>query len=225
MKISIDDLLKHSVIITCYQKQLEYCLAHFKHIFGKIADNILSIEGFGFCDSKRYGTFTDKQRNCTFSHLYALRLCRLFNWPYICIFEEDAWFNDLSLELFQEHLNNIPNDCSTIALGLNKQSKCYQKYKDNIINDYFIKSKDIIENIDKERNTTLFTGAHAYVCINADINSKNGLENREFILRKTGVADNLSFNVDQNFCASTISFFCQNNTDEHVDNTIYKTKI
>lgn len=216
MKITLSELFEHSIIIYCYDEQLRYCLNHFQKVFGKkLADKILYIRGFQYYNSQCLNAFADKARNCTVSHAMAIKIAKQLNWPFACIFEEDAWFNDqmYSLQQFEDALSNIPDNTNLAILGLlpncNGAKTTYNK-----INDFYSQIHC------SYRICADYYGSHAYLVI-----GKKGFEHRYKLLQQTGIADNMSFSSEENGCYSTTMFFEQNNSDKNLPNTIHKSSM
>jgi hypothetical protein len=108
MKLDLKDVLKHSFVITIDEKRFN----DFKAIFKCQKLSPLP---------KRFEGTTDwwnsPQYNCYLSHKKAILEAKRRKWPYVCIFEDDAYpCVDVRREM-EKVLENVPDECGALALG------------------------------------------------------------------------------------------------------------
>lgn len=57
--------------------------------------------------------------NCAYSHASIIKLAKELDWPFVCIFEDDAYpCYDIKTKL-EFYLKNVPDDCECLLLGNN----------------------------------------------------------------------------------------------------------
>lgn len=109
MKLTVEDLLKHSFVITIDKER--YSL--FKRIF--------KAHGMGKpCPKKFQGVtiwYNSPQYNCSLSHAAAIEKAKKLDWPYVCIFEDDAYPVTGIKDELEKYLSDIPDDCAVLVLG------------------------------------------------------------------------------------------------------------
>lgn len=108
MKLDLKDVLKHSFVITIDEKRFN----DFKAIFKCQKLSPLP---------KRFDGTTDwwnsPQYNCYLSHKKAILEAKKRKWPYVCVFEDDAYpCVDVKKEM-EKVLKNVPDECGALALG------------------------------------------------------------------------------------------------------------
>lgn len=134
MRISADELMRHSFVITIDDKRWE----QFNRLFA--AHGLILPQKFqGTCDPRN-----KPQRNCYLSHRNAILKAKELNWPYVCVFEDDAYPIMGIKEYLDNSLANVPDLCSVLILG---HSGCINE---RAYNAQFV------------NNVTCF-GSHAYI--------------------------------------------------------------
>ena len=106
--ISIDDAMKHSLVISIDKKRyIEMCKLFRSYGFVTIPDIL-----FG-------STFKDKsgQFNCKHSHMRAVQYAKENKWPYVLIFEDDAYPCDNIIDKFSSYLYALPKDALLVLFG------------------------------------------------------------------------------------------------------------
>lgn len=119
MDIDLKRMLQHSFVITINDEQL----AAFNQRFIKAGlDSPLPrpFRGAQFKNGVyRQAGFikTNHIINCTISHHIIVSLAKAFDWPYVCIFEEDALPSSDAKDLLQKTLSVVPSSCLCLRLG------------------------------------------------------------------------------------------------------------
>jgi hypothetical protein len=106
--ITAKDLLKHSFVITIDDDRLKW----FKKVF-KFHD----IEPM---PKKFKGTslwYNSSQYNCYLSHKNAILKAKKLKWPYVCIFEDDAYPCNGVMKEIDKYLKKLPSKCKVFVLG------------------------------------------------------------------------------------------------------------
>lgn len=170
--IDIDDLLKHSVAISIDYKKYQV----FKEIFKQT----------GFTTIPRYfqgSTLSEKTgpENCTIAHNLVIKYAKEYNWPYVLVFEDDAYPIIDCVKKLSTYLNIVPDDANMILLGwsrhtaINKKEKFYQSFKF----PYNALGKNV-----------KFWGSHAYILFNSSFDRYLNY----FKANNTATADDLIYN-------------------------------
>lgn len=106
--IAAEDMIRHSYAITI-DKQRFTRFNDLLHAVGfRSSANIL----FGSCDPK-YSNAT----NCKLSHMEAVRKAKANGWPYVMIFEDDAYPCDDVVNEMNSYLNAVPKDAKLVLVG------------------------------------------------------------------------------------------------------------
>ena len=109
MKLTVEDLLKHSFVITIDRERYSM----FKRIF--------KAHGLDKPYPRKFDGVTlwynSPQYNCYLSHREAIEKAKKLKWPYVCIFEDDAYPCVGVKEELDKYLSEIPDDCAALALG------------------------------------------------------------------------------------------------------------
>ena len=108
MNLTVKDILKHSFVITIDDERLNW----FKKVF--------KFHGLEPMPKKFMGTtlwYNSPQYNCYLSHKNAILKAKKLKWPYVCIFEDDAYPRNNVVKEIDKHLKELPNDCKVLALG------------------------------------------------------------------------------------------------------------
>ena len=106
--IGLTDLLEHSFVITIDEKRH----ALFKKIF--------KAHGLSPMPRKFKGVtihYNSPQYNCSLAHKAAVEKAKKMDWPYVCIFEDDAYPIDGIAGYLERFLSEIPEDCAVLVLG------------------------------------------------------------------------------------------------------------
>ena len=112
--ISINDLMKHSMVISIDQKRLALMYKLFKSY------------GFSTMPQLLFGSmFKDKSGpyNCKHSHMRAVQFAKEHNWPYVMLFEDDAYPCDNAISRFEDYLYAIPADAQLVVFGWSNDYK------------------------------------------------------------------------------------------------------
>lgn len=134
--ISIDDAMKHSLVISIDKKRYIAMCKLFQHFGFNTLPKLL----FGSTFKNKSGPF-----NCKHSHMRAVQHAKKYNWPYVMIFEDDAYPCDDVIHKMEMYLYALPKDASLVLFGW---SHSYAQRFDKPFNK-------IIENA--------ISGSHAYI--------------------------------------------------------------
>ena len=55
--------------------------------------------------------------NLLYADLSIIKLAKYLDWPYVCIFEDDAYPCRDCVKHLQQYLNDVPDDASFVVLG------------------------------------------------------------------------------------------------------------
>lgn len=157
MLLTKNDILKYSYVISVNDNRL--------HTFYK------RMESVNFNGIKHYIGYNNqneyKVRLINYSHMSIVLYAKYNNYPYVTIFEDDAYpIKNFEYEL-NIALNNIPNDCTVLNLGYTHGNSIHKKDQniknnsyDNFINlnDIYIHRKDIHK----------CWGSHSYIIFKSD---------------------------------------------------------
>ena len=119
MKIGVQELLQHSVVISINDNRL----ATFRRRFSAAGlDNPLPRLYPGLqLKSGMYGELgrlvMSRTVNCHLTHLEILKMARFVGMDYICVFEDDAFPRTGIVELLDKYLSDIPDDADIVRLG------------------------------------------------------------------------------------------------------------
>ena len=108
MNITVKDLLKHSLVITIDDKKYEW----FKKVF--------KFHGISPMPKKFQGTtlwYNSGRYNCYLSHRNAILTAKKRKWPYVCVFEDDAYPVNHVMNLMDRYLMELPEDCQVLSFG------------------------------------------------------------------------------------------------------------
>ena len=106
--ITAKELLQHSFVITIDNERFKWFKKVFK--FHNLTPIPSKMEGVTYW-------FNSAQYNCYLSHKKAILTAKKLKWPYVCIFEDDAYPCNNVVEEIDKHLKELPNDCKVLALG------------------------------------------------------------------------------------------------------------
>lgn len=108
MNITIKDLLKHSFVITIDEKKFDWFKKVFK--FHKISPMPKRFQGTTlWYNSGKY--------NCYLSHREAILTAKKRKWPYVLIFEDDAYPVNGVVDEMQKCLEELPDECQVLSFG------------------------------------------------------------------------------------------------------------
>ena len=108
MNLTAKDLLKYSFVITIDDDRLKW----FKKVF--------KFHGISPMPKKFQGTtlwYNSPQYNCYLSHKNAILKAKKLKWPYVCIFEDDAYPINGVMDKLNDRLKELPENCKVFALG------------------------------------------------------------------------------------------------------------
>lgn len=106
--ISFDDAIRHSYAITIDKDRFSRFNDLLRAVGARSQANIL----FGSCDPKY-----DNAINCKLSHMTAVRKAKENGWPYVLIFEDDAYpCTDVVSEM-GTYLGAVPKDAKLVLFG------------------------------------------------------------------------------------------------------------
>ena len=109
MKLTVDDILSHSFVITIDKERHSL----FKRIFkahGLYKPYPRKLQGVTIW-------YNSPQYNCSLSHKAAIEKAKKLDWPYVCIFEDDAYPVTGIKEELEKYLSEIPDDCAVLTFG------------------------------------------------------------------------------------------------------------
>ena len=108
MNINVKDLLKHSFVITIDSKKFDW----FKKVF--------KFHGISPMPKRFQGTtlwYNSGKYNCYLSHRNAILTAKKRKWPYVLVFEDDAYPVNGVVKEMQKCLDELPNDCQVLSFG------------------------------------------------------------------------------------------------------------
>ena len=190
MDIDLKGMLQHSFVITINDEQL----AVFNQRFIKAGlDSPLPrpFRGAQFKNGvyRQSGFIKTKHIiNCTISHYMIVSLAKALDWPYVCIFEEDALPSFDAKDLLQKTLSVVPSSCLCLRLG-------YRIVEDSLVGY----SSNFISNAKA-------WGAHAQIVFK--IYYDDMLKKFE----EHPIADGTALNIDKDILLSRKCIFAQKNT-------------
>ena len=127
MKISLDELIEHSFCIACNNADYERFAEDFKKKLG-VYKAPRMFRGFvfnvGFYPA--LGIWTDKKESrkdfgCSLTHSRIIQMAKALDWPYVCIFEDDARLVSTEKWRFLGILNAIPDDINILRFSSTRQ--------------------------------------------------------------------------------------------------------
>lgn len=116
--------------------------------------------------------------NISITHNSIVRLAKALNYPFVCIFEDDAYPCNQIVPLLNFYLGRIPDDAKILKLG-------YTKCRDNLS-----------QNVDKFFVRRSTWGAHAYIVFNSGYDDYLNLSKINII------SDDALFNMDGSYNTS-----------------------
>jgi hypothetical protein len=108
MNITVKDFLKHSFVITIDDKKFEW----FKKVF--------KFHGISPMPKRFQGTtlwYNSGKYNCYLSHRNAILTAKKRKWPYVFVFEDDAYPVNNVVNLMERYLMELPEDCHVLSFG------------------------------------------------------------------------------------------------------------
>lgn len=129
MNIDKEDLFKYSYVITISDQKYKRITDYFTKAQLKPPHrfNGFQIQNRNF----------QKNLNCTISHIALIKMADTLNFPFICIYEDDAVPHKNILSLLNKYLTDIPDDTEVLKLG---RMRVFANTK-KLITDKFIKIK------------------------------------------------------------------------------------
>lgn len=118
MKISIDDLFRHSLCISVDAGRYKAFAERWKG-YGLPVPPMFHGYNMRVGDYRelRNTTIRDNVTNCSFSHAAAVKMAQALGWPFVCIFEDDAIPCISILDKLPEYLSRIPDGSDLVRLG------------------------------------------------------------------------------------------------------------
>ena len=101
-------MLKHSFVITIDDRKFEW----FKKVF--------KFHGISPMPKRFHGTtlwYNSGKYNCYLSHREAILTAKKRKWPYVLIFEDDAYPINGVFEEMQKCLDELPDECQVLSFG------------------------------------------------------------------------------------------------------------
>lgn len=136
MALGCGDVMAHSVVISINTERL----AHFYKVFDTYGLNHPThIEG---CVDEK---LTPPMR-CSMSHRMCVEYAKQHDWPYILIFEDDAYPCDNILNILPQYLKRIPNDTKICILGFT-----------------FVRQAQDFSHVFNKVQSKTIAGSHAYI--------------------------------------------------------------
>lgn len=143
-QITLSDLNKYSTVISIDVNQFNF----FKNIFSKFSITPTLFHGII--------THNNKAENCKQSHISIITHAKNNNWPFVLIFEDDAYPCENCLELLLNYLKIIPKDADLLLLGWSYHNKS---------------SKQLFELAYNKVITPTISGTHAYIVFQSGYNA------------------------------------------------------
>lgn len=190
MQIKVEDLLRHSVVISIDNEIYN----RFKCIFEqqeltpipKLYQG-MEVYGIGAYWEPRHQIQDNSIAQCLYSHLSIIKMAKFLDWPYVCIFEDDAYPCRNCRQHLEELLNDVPDDANCLILGT-----------------YHLKTTSYSKS-DKISYCNEVWGSHAYIMF------KKGYDDYiEFTQRYNSIAD-INLQMMSNVYASNLNLFIQYN--------------
>lgn len=117
MKIELDALMENSFVITVHEDR-------FQNFYTTFVNNGLmsprKFIGYTIPNGTYHSAGWVKKTNvfnCAFSHISIIKMADCLNWPYICIFEDDAYPCPNITSVLPEYLRDIPDDIDMLKIG------------------------------------------------------------------------------------------------------------
>jgi len=119
MKLTVEELFAHSLVISCDRRRLDIM----RHGFEREGLPMpRTVEGFQFrhiADNQWWhapgGRYVAV--NCYATHVMCVKMAQFLGWPFVAIFEDDAWPRAGAREALERELSNIPDGCGAFFLG------------------------------------------------------------------------------------------------------------
>ena len=109
MKLTVTDILEHSFVITINKE---------RHLLFK---RIFKAHGLNNPYPRKFNGvvihYNSPQYNCSLAHKAAIEKAKKLYWPYVCIFEDDAYPIKGIVGELEHYLSEIPDDCAVLTLG------------------------------------------------------------------------------------------------------------
>ena len=126
-QITLEEFSKYSLVINCDDERLNIMKRAFEKaglpmptkVPGIVA-KALNNKTRGFRDSKN-------AESIAMSHLQCINMADALGWPFVVIFEDDAWPGKDAKECLEKFLSEIPDDALVFHLGYGKLRKRGEK--------------------------------------------------------------------------------------------------
>ena len=117
--VSVDELFAHSICISrrCdhwRRSMLARCFAR-EHL--PVPRFVNAIELPGIAKSPGWGEKCAHHAGCAASHAMCIHVAEMFDWPWVCIFEDDAVPKKGCRPMLESALRGVPDACGILFLG------------------------------------------------------------------------------------------------------------
>lgn len=133
MKISLDDLIEHSFCIACNNADYERFAEDFKkklgvdkapRMFRGFVFNVGFYPALGIWSDRKVDR---KDLGCSLTHSRIIQMAKALDWPYVCIFEDDARLVSSEKGRFLGILDAIPDDINILRFSSTRISSLYKE--------------------------------------------------------------------------------------------------
>ena len=122
-KIPLSDFNKYSVVISCDKDRLEIMQKAFAKAGLQMPQKI---SGVNMCAlngrSMKFGT-SNCAESIAMSHMQCINMADFLGWPFVVIFEDDAWPRINAKDALEKALSEIPDDTLVYYIGYDKLRK------------------------------------------------------------------------------------------------------
>lgn len=135
MKISLDDLIEHSLCIACNNTDYERFAEDFKNklgvdkaprMFRGFVFNVGFYPALGIWSDKKVSR---KDLGCSLTHSRIIQMAKSLSWPYVCIFEDDARLVPSEKGRFLGILDSCPDDVAILRFSSTRVSSHPELHK------------------------------------------------------------------------------------------------
>lgn len=122
-KITLDEFNKYSVVISCDKNRLEIMQKAFAKAGLQMPQKVA---GVNMCvlngRSRRFGSSRCAE-SIAMSHMQCINMADALGWPFVVIFEDDAWPRKNAKETLEQMLSEIPDETLVYYFGYDKLRK------------------------------------------------------------------------------------------------------
>ena len=132
MKIEVADMLQNSFVISVNeQRRAQFCQAFNSYNLSPLPKlfNGFTIPNGIYKDSGIIKT--SNVCNCLISHVAIVKMAQSLNWPFVCIFEDDAWPCKNIADKLGKVLSHLPDQIDLLKFGHFGSLKDVQQYDEN----------------------------------------------------------------------------------------------